>query len=117
MIDAGPEDDPPNEHVESPDEPPTGEEPPVGEVSADGAPESVDHPEESPADAGESSGSPAGEAGPTEQADDAPVVTEDEGPKEAEFPPVDPGVDIGIEPENEEIAAETVPVRYLWSLS
>ena len=93
MVDIVPEDGPADESAGTLDEPPKGEEDTAGADAVEDTPEQEGSREDAPAEAGHSSEIPVEEPDSTNPEDDAPGDTGDDGPKEAEFPPIEPAVD------------------------
>ena len=104
-----PEDGPADEPSGTVDEPPEGEEAIAGVNAVEDTPEQEGSLEDATAEAGHSSENTVEEPDSTNPEDDAPGDTGDDGPKEAEFPPIEPGVD-EAGPAGGEPGADDTPV-------
>ena len=109
MTDVVPEDGPADEHSGTSDEPPEGEEATAGGSTVEDTPEHEGNVEDATAEAGQASEITVEEPSSTEPGDDVPGDAGDDGPKEAEYPPIEPGVD-DIDPAGEEPDTENAPV-------
>ena len=114
-LDVGPEDPTAEDSAEPPAGPHEGEEVAAGEESA-GDPAAPEEGHEEPAvDSNENPEAPVDVTEDAEPEGDAPAdVEEDKGPKEAEFPPIDPGADDADLTGGDTNTADA-PVRYFWS--
>ena len=106
MTDVVPEDGPADETSATSDEPPEGEEVTAGGNTVEDTPEQEGSLEDATAEAGHSSEIPVEEPDSTEPGDGVPADAGDDGPKEADYPPIEPGVDesgqAGGEPNTED---------------
>ena len=102
LSDAAPEEPPVDGNDDTPDGPCEGEEAPEGEESA-GDTLSPEEDHKPPAEATEPSENLIDESGHAE-------AEEDKGPKEAEFPPIEPGGDDTADQANEDASADPAPV-------
>ena len=93
MTDIVPEDGPADETSPASDEPPEDEEATAGGNAVDDTPEQEGSLEDATAEAGHSSEILVEEPDSTEPGDGAPADAGDDGPKEADYPPIEPGVD------------------------
>lgn len=109
MVDVEPESGPADESSGTLDEPPEGEEAIAGASAAEDTPEQEESLEDTTAEAGDSSEIPVEEPDSTKPGDDADGDAGEDGPKEAEYPPIEPGVD-GIGPAGGEATTDDAPV-------
>ena len=93
MADVVPQDGPADESSGTLDEPPEGEEATAGGDTVEDTPEQEGNLEDATAEAGHSSETAGEEPDSTEPGGDAPGDAGNDGPKEAEYPPIEPGVD------------------------
>ena len=108
-IDVVPEDGPADEPSGVSDEAPEGEEATAGGSTVEDTPEHEESLEDATAEGGHSLDVPAETPGSTEPGDDPPGDAGDDGPKEAEYPPIEPGV-AEIDPAGGEPRTEDSPV-------